>query len=193
MADLEDTNKTESEEIVMKWYIVNTHSGCENRAKLSLEERINSSNLKKYFGEVLVPVETTVETKKGGEKRQTTRKFFPGYMLVQMKLTDETWHLVKGTAKVSGFVGGTTEPPSMSDAEVERIIGKMKNCVEKPQLAANIELKDTVRVLDGPFGNFSGTVESLDRDKGKLCVLVSILGRVVPVELEFSQVEKVNA
>ena len=177
----------------MKWYIVNTHSGCENRAKLSLEERINSSNLKKYFGEVLVPVETTVETKKGGEKRQTTRKFFPGYMLVQMKLTDETWHLVKGTAKVSGFVGGTTEPPSMSDAEVERIIGKMKNCVEKPQLAANIELKDTVRVLDGPFGNFSGTVESLDRDKGKLCVLVSILGRVVPVELEFSQVEKVNA
>lgn len=193
MADLEDNKKTESEEIKMKWYIVNTHSGCENRAKLSLEERINASNLKQYFGEVLVPVETTVETKKGGEKRQTTRKFFPGYMLVQMHLTDETWHLVKGTAKVSGFVGGTTEPPSMSEAEVERIIGKMKNCVEKPQLAANIELKDTVRVLDGPFGNFSGTVESLDRDKGKLCVLVSILGRVVPVELEFSQVEKVNA
>ncbi|MBQ9394773.1 MAG: transcription termination/antitermination protein NusG [Proteobacteria bacterium] len=178
--------------MAMKWYIVNTHSGCENRAKLSLEERIKSSDLKDKFGEVLIPVETTVENRKGG-KRQTTRKFFPGYMLVQMELTDETWHLVKGTAKVSGFVGGTTEPPSMSDAEVERIIGKMNKTVEKTDLAASLELKDTVRVLDGPFVNFSGTVESLDRDKSRLCVLVSILGRVVPVELDFSQVEKVNA
>ena len=178
--------------MAMKWYIVNTHSGCENRAKLSLEERIKSSDLKDKFGEVLIPVETTVENRKGG-KRQTTRKFFPGYMLVQMELTDETWHLVKGTAKVSGFVGGTTEPPSMSDAEVERIIGKMNKTVEKTDLAASLELKETVRVLDGPFVNFSGTVESLDRDKSRLCVLVSILGRVVPVELDFSQVEKVNA
>ncbi|MBO4350182.1 MAG: transcription termination/antitermination protein NusG [Proteobacteria bacterium] len=179
--------------MAMKWYIVNTHSGCENRAKLSLEERIKTSNLQDKFGEVLVPVETVVEPKKGGEKRQRTRKFFPGYMLVQMELTDETWHLVKGTSKVSGFVGGTTEPPSMSDAEVERIIGKMNKSVEKPDSVFNIELKDTVRVLDGPFVNFSGTVESLDRDKSRLCVLVSILGRVVPVELDFSQVEKVNA
>ena len=179
--------------MAMKWYIVNTHSGCENRAKLSLEERIKSSNLKDKFGEVLVPVETTIESRKGGEKRQTTRKFFPGYMLVQMELTDETWHLVKGTAKVSGFVGGTTEPPAMSEAEVKRIIGKMNKSVEKPEAIANLELRDTVRVLDGPFVNFSGTVESLDRDKSRLCVLVSILGRVVPVELDFSQVEKVNA
>ncbi len=179
--------------MAMKWYIVNTHSGCENRAKASLEERIKTSNLKDKFGEVLVPVETMVETKKTGEKRHSTRKFFPGYMLVQMELTDETWHLGKGTAKVSGFVGGTTEPPSMSDAEVERIIGKMNKTVEKTDLAASLELKDTVRVLDGPFVNFSGTVESLDRDKSRLCVLVSILGRVVPVELDFSQVEKVNA
>ena len=177
----------------MKWYIVNTHSGCENRAKLSLEQRIRTSELKDKFGEVLVPVETTVETKKGGEKRQTTRKSFPGYMIVQMELTDETWHLVKGTDKVSGFVGGTTEPPSMSDEEVERIIGKMKTSVEKPDMASTLELKETVRVLDGPFMNFSGSVESIDREKGRLCVLVSILGRVVPVELEFSQVEKVNA
>jgi transcriptional antiterminator NusG len=110
-----------------------------------------------------------------------------------MKLTDETCHLVKGTSKVSGFVGGTTEPPAMSDAEVERIIGKMKTCVEKQDLASNLELKDTVRVLDGAFVNFSGTVESLDREKKRLCVLVSIFGRVVPVELDFSQVEKVNA
>ena len=189
----DSTQANAKEAIHLKWYIVNTHSGCENRAKLSLEERIKTSGLKDYFGEVLVPVETTVETKKGGGKRQTTRKFFPGYMLVQMQLTDETWHLVKGTPKVSGFVGGTKEPPAMSEAEVERIIGKMKTCVEKQDLVSNLELKDTVRVLDGAFANFSGTVESLDRDKGRLCVLVSILGRVVPVELDFSQVEKVNA
>ena len=179
--------------MAMKWYIVNTHSGCENRAKLSLEERIKSSDLKDKFGEVLVPVETMVETKKNGEKRQSTRKFFPGYMLVQMELTDETWHIVKSADKVSGFVGGSTEPPSMSDAEVERIIGKMKTSVEKPDVSVSLELKDTVRVLDGPFVNFSGTVESLDRDKKRVCVLVSILGRVVPVELDFSQIEKVNA
>lgn len=178
--------------MAMKWYIVNTHSGCENRAKLSLEERIKSSNLKEMFGSVLVPTETTVETKKTGTKRQSTRKFFPGYMLVQMELTDETWHLVKGTAKVSGFVGGTTEPPSMSDAEVERIIGKMNKTVEKSELCNTLELKDTVRILEGPFANFCGSVESLDRDKNRLCVLVNILGRDVPVELEFSQIEQVE-
>jgi transcriptional antiterminator NusG len=179
--------------MAMKWYIVNTHSGCENRAKQSLEKRIQESPLKDKFGEVLVPVETMVETKKNGEKRQSTRKFFPGYMLVQMELTDETWHIVKSADKVSGFVGGSTEPPSMSDAEVERIIGKMKTSVEKPDVSVSLDLKDTVRVLDGPFVNFSGTVESLDRDKKRVCVLVSILGRVVPVELDFSQIEKVNA
>ena len=179
--------------MAMKWYIVNTHSGCENRAKLSLEKRIQESPLKDKFGEVLVPVETMVETKKNGEKRQSTRKFFPGYMLVHMELTDETWHIVKSADKVSGFVGGSTEPPSMSDAEVERIIGKMKTSVEKPDVSVSLDLKDTVRVLDGPFVNFSGTVESLDRDKKRVCVLVSILGRVVPVELDFSQIEKVNA
>ena len=179
--------------MAMKWYIVNTHSGCENRAKQSLERIIESSPYKDKFGEVLVPVETVVETKKGGEKRQSTRKFFPGYMLVQMELTDETWHEVKKADKVSGFVGGTTEPPSMTDAEVERIIGKMKTSVEKPDVSLNLSLKDVVRVLDGPFVNFSGTVESLDKDKKRVCVLVSILGRVVPVELDFSQIEKVNA
>jgi len=183
-----------SEEIAMgmRWYIVNTHSGCENRAKLALEERIRTSHLQDKFGEVLVPVETTVENRRG-TRRQTTRKFFPGYMIVQMELTDETWHLVKGTPKVSGFVGGATNPPSMSDAEVERIIGDMKTGVEKPDLLGTLDLKDTVRVLDGPFVNFTGSVESIDREKSRLCVLVSILGRVVPVELDFSQVERVNA
>lgn len=172
-----------------KWYIVNTHSGCEKRARLSLIERINSSNLSDKFGEILVPEEKVA----GNGNRQTTRKFFPGYMLVQMELTDETWHLVKGTPKVSGFVGGTTEPPSMSDAEVEKIINKMKTSKETPERSVTFALKDTVRVLEGPFANFSGTVESVDKDKSHICVLVSILGRVVPVELDFSQVEKVNA
>lgn len=176
----------------MKWYIVNTHSGSENRAKLSLEERIKSSVHQEKFGEVLVPVETMVESRKG-VKRQTTRKFFPGYMLVQMEMTDETWHLVRGTPKVSGFVGGTTQPPAMSEEEVERIVGKMKKSVEKVDLHGSLDLKDSVRVLDGPFVNFTGTVESIDREKSRLCVLVSILGRVVPVELDFSQVEKVDA
>lgn len=182
--------------MAMKWYIVNTHSGCENRAKISLEERIKSSNLQDKFDEVLVPVETTVEAKKGGGKRETSRKFFPGYMLVHMELTDETWHLVKGTAKVSGFIGGSTgkldDTPAMSDAEVERIKNKMNKNVEKQELS-NLELNDMVKVLEGPFANFNGTVESIEKDKQRLRVLVSILGRVVPVELDFSQVEKVNA
>ncbi len=174
----------------MKWYIVNTASGCENRAKMSLEERINNSNLKDMFGEVLIPVETTVETKKNGEKRHSTRKFFPGYMLVRMELNDETWHLVKGTPKISGFVGGTTEPPSMSDEDVAKIKGKMDKSVEKPDLSATLEIKDTVRILNGSFVNFTGTVESIDREKSRVCVAVSILGRVVPVELDFSEVER---
>ncbi len=182
--------------MTMKWYIVNTHSGCEKRAMLSLKDRIASSSLKDLFGEVIVPEETTVESRKGGERRQTKRKFFPGYMLVQMELTDETWHLVKGTPKVSGFVGGTRTPletPSMSEAEVERILGKMSKSVEKTEAGISFDVHDEVRVLDGPFQNFSGTVESVDKDKSRLCVSVSILGRVVPVELEFSQVEKVSA
>lgn len=176
--------------MAMKWYIVNTQSGCENKAQKSLEERIRTSPLKDKFGQVLVPVETTLHK---GDKRETKRKFFPGYMLVQMELTEETWHIVKGSAKITGFVGGTTEPPSMSDAEVERIIGKMNKRSEDTTQGVDLGLHDTVRVLEGPFLNFSGTVESVDKDKSRVNVLVSILGRVVPVELDFSQVEKVNA
>ena len=179
--------------MAMKWYIVNTHSGFENKARQALEERVKASSLSDKFGEILVPVETTVETKKGGEKRTSTRKFFPEYMLVQMELTDETWHLVKGTPKIAGFVGGSTEPPAMSEKEVERILGNMKTTGEKTEVAQNIAVGDDVKVLDGAFANFTGSVEQVDREKGRLCVMVSILGRVVPVDLEFSQVEKVNA
>lgn len=165
---------------------------------MSLKDRIASLPQEKQelFGEVIVPEETTVESRKGGERRQTKRKFFPGYMLVQMELQEDTWHLVKGTPKVSGFVGGTKNPletPAMSELEVERILGKMSKSVEKSEAEIVYEVHDQVRVLDGPFQNFLGTVESVDKDKSRLCVSVSILGRVVPVELEFSQVEKVDA
>ncbi len=176
----------------MKWYIVNTYSGFENRAKANLEERIAASPHKDKFGDVLVPVETVVETKKG-EKKTSVRKFFPGYMLVQMELTSETWHIVKATPKVSGFVGGGTNPPAMTEKEVERILGKMKTSVEKADVVQDIVVNDNVKVLEGPLVNFTGTVESVDPEKGRLCVMVSILGRVVPVELEFVQVEKVDA
>ncbi len=176
----------------MKWYIVNAHSGFENKAKIALQERIEASTLKDFFGDILIPVETVIESKKG-EKRTTTRKFFPGYLLVQMELTNETWHLVKSTPKITGFVGGGTTPPAMPDAEVQRILGQMKESIDKPDLLQSIEEGDNVRVTDGPFSNFTGSIEQVDRDKGRVRVLVSIFGRVVPVELEFGQVEKVSA
>lgn len=181
-----------SENPSMKWYIVNTHSGFESKAKLALEERVRNAGQQEHFGEILIPVETVVESKKG-EKRTSTRKFFPGYMLVQMNLTNETWHLVKGTTRVTGFVGGSSNPPAMPEAEVARIRGQMKDSSEKPDLLQSIEEGDNVRVNDGPFSNFTGMVEQVDRDKGRVRVLVSIFGRVVPVELEFAQVEKVSA
>lgn len=175
----------------MKWYVVNAHSGYENKAKIALEERIESAGLNEQFGEILIPVETVMETKKG-EKRTSTRKFFPGYMLVQMNLTDETWHIVKSTPKVTGFVGGGLKPPAMPEVEVHRILSQMRDSEEKPDLLQSIEEGDNVRVNDGPFSNFTGLVEQVDRDKGRVRVLVSIFGRVVPVELEFAQVEKVT-
>ena len=176
----------------MKWYIVNAHSGYENKAKIALEERIAASDLQDHFGQILIPVETVIENRKG-EKRTSTRKFYPGYLLVQMTLTNETWHMVKATPKVTGFVGGGSKPPAMSEAEVARILGQMKASEEKPDLLQSLDEGDNVRVTDGPFSNFTGNVEQVDRDKGRIRVLVSIFGRVVPVELEFGQVEKVTA
>lgn len=181
-----------SENPPKKWYIVNTHSGFESKAKLALEERIRTAHVEEHFGEILIPVETVIENKKG-EKRTATRKFFPGYLLVQMNLTNETWHLVKATPRVTGFVGGSANPPAMPDAEVQRIRAQMLDSSEKPDLLQSIEQGDTVRVSDGPFSNFTGMVEQVDRDKSRIRVLVSIFGRVVPVELEFGQVEKVSA
>ncbi len=177
--------------MAMKWYGVHTYSGYENKVKLSLEERIRSLNVEDYFGEVLIPSETVVELKKG-ERRTSTRKFFPGYILVRMELNDETWHVVKDTPKVTGFVGGGKQPATIPDEEVAKITARMEEDVERPKPKVAFEVGETVRVVDGPFLNFTGVVEDVKPEKAKLKVMVSIFGRVTPVELEFIQVEKTS-
>jgi len=171
-----------------KWYGVHTYSGFENKVKLNLTERIKNEGVEQYFDEILIPSETVVELKKG-EKRTSSRKFFPGYILVKMELNDETWHIVKETSKVTGFVGGNTPFP-IADEEVGKITRRMEEGAEKPRPKVQFEVGETVRVVDGPFLNFSGIVEDVKPDKGKLRVAVTIFGRATPVELEFMQVEK---
>jgi len=171
-----------------KWYGVHTYSGFENKVRLNLLERIKNEGMEELFEEVLIPSETVVELKKG-EKRTSSRKFFPGYILVKMELNDETWHIVKETSKVTGFVGGNTPFP-IPDEEVNKITRRMEEGAEKPRPKVLFEVGETVRVVDGPFLNFSGIVEDVKPDKGKLRVTVTIFGRATPVELEFMQVEK---
>ncbi len=177
--------------MAMKWYGVHTYSGYENKVKLNLEERIKALGFEEEFGEVLIPSETVVELR-NGERRTSTRKFFPGYILVQMDLNDETWHVVSGTAKVTGFVGGGKNPPAISEEEIAKIVGRIEEGVEHPKPKVEFEIGETVRVVDGPFVNFTGIVDDVNLDKAKLKVMVSIFGRVTPVELEFIQVEKTN-
>ncbi len=177
--------------MMMKWYGIHTYSGYENKVKLNLEERIRALGAQEKFGQVLIPSETVVELKKG-ERRTSTRKFFPGYILVQMELDSETWHIVKETPKVTGFVGGGTNPPAIPDEEVGKITTRMEEGVERPKPKVEFEVGETVRVIDGPFLNFTGVVEDVKPDKGKLKVMVSIFGRTTPVELEFIQVEKTS-
>ncbi len=165
--------------------VTKTKSSC------ALEERIRSLNVEDCFGEVLIPAETVVELKKG-ERKTSTRKFFPGYILVQMELNDETWHVVKDTPKVTGFVGGGTVPATIPDEDVAKITARMEEDVERPKPKVAFEVGETVRVVDGPFLNFTGVVEDVKPDKAKLKVMVSIFGRVTPVELEFIQVEKTS-
>ncbi|OGT96927.1 MAG: transcription termination/antitermination factor NusG [Geobacteraceae bacterium GWB2_52_12] len=172
----------------MKWYGVHTYSSFENKVRLNLLESIKNEKMESFFEEILIPCETVVELKKG-EKKTSSRKFFPGYILVKMELTDETWHLVKETAKVTGFVGGNTPFP-IADEEVNKITRRMEEGAEKPRPKVQFEVGETVRVVDGPFLNFSGIVEDVKPDKGKLRVTVTIFGRATPVELEFMQVEK---
>ncbi len=175
--------------MALKWYVVHTYSGYENKVKAALEERISSSGLFDKFGEVLVPTEEVVELVRG-KRKTSSRKFYPGYILVQMELTDEAWHLVQETAKVTGFLGGRDSPASLTDEEAEKIMGQVEAGKLKPQPKFMFEPGDEVRVIDGPFTNFLGTVEDVKPDKGKIRVLVSIFGRPTPVELEFVQVTK---
>jgi len=172
-----------------QWYVVHTYSGFENRAKLALEQRIKEMGKGESFGAVLVPSEKVVEVVKG-EKRTSSRKFFPGYILVQMELNDETWYLVKNTPKVTGFVGGATNPAPISEDEVATIVEQMEEGRAHPKPKFEFSKGERVKVVDGPFSNFTGLVEDVNQDKGKLRVLVSIFGRSTPVELEFFQVEK---
>jgi len=177
--------------MAMRWYGVHTYSGFENKVKLNLEERIRMLGVEEQFGQILIPSETVVELK-NGERRTSSRKFFPGYILVQMELNNETWHVVKDTPKVTGFVGGGTAPPAIPDEEIAKITTRIEEGAERPKPKVEFEVGETVRVVDGPFLNFTGVVEDVKPDKGKLKVMVSIFGRVTPVELEFIQVEKTS-
>jgi transcriptional antiterminator NusG len=171
-----------------KWYIVHTYSGHENKAKLTLLERVRNANLTEYFGDVLVPTESVMEVVKG-QRRTTTRKFFPGYMFVQMVLDDRTFHLVKNTPKITGFLGGT-KPTPVPEREITGVQTNMSEGKTKPKARVSFEAGDSVRVIEGPFQNFPAKVEEVKADKQKVRVSLSMFGRPTTVELDFAQVEK---
>lgn len=174
-----------------RWYVVHAYSGFEKSVQRALVERVARADMQDMFGQILVPVEEVVEMR-GGQKSVTERKFFPGYVLVEMEMNDDTWHLVKSTPKVTGFIGGTaTKPTPISEKEVGEILHQMQEGVEKPKPKVLFEVGEFVRVKEGPFTDFNGSVESVNYEKSRLHVLVTIFGRATPVELEFSQVEKV--
>ena len=176
--------------VAKRWYVVQAYSGFEHQVKRSLEEHIRRSGLQDRFGEILVPTEEVIEMREG-QKRRSERKFFPGYVLVQMELDDATWHLVKEVPKVLGFIGGTKDRPApITDREAERILNRIKEGAEKPRPKILFEPGELVRVIDGPFNDFNGTVEDVNYEKNRLRVSVTIFGRSTPVDLEFSQVEK---
>ena len=173
-----------------RWYVVHAYSGYEKQVMRALRERITLSGLEDQFGEVLVPTEEVVEMR-AGQKRRSERKFFPGYVLVEMELNDDTWHLVKSTPRVMGFIGGKADKPApLSDAEARRILDRMEEGGEKPTPKTLFEPGEIVRVIDGPFNDFNGVVEEVNYEKSKLKVSVLIFGRPTPVELEFGQVQK---
>ena len=174
----------------MAWYVVHTYSGFENKAKIALEERIKSLKKESFFGEIIVPEENVVELVKG-QKKTTKRRFFPGYILVKMILTQETWHIVKNTPKITGFVGDKINPVPVPESDVQKMTHRIAEGQVKPRPRISFHEGENVRVVDGPFSNFNGTVEDVNPDKGKVKVLVSIFGRSTPVELDFIQVEKI--
>lgn len=174
----------------LRWYVVHAYSGMEKTVERNILERISRAGMQDKFGRVLVPMEEVVEIK-NGQKKTTERKFFPGYVLVEMIMDDDTWHLIKHTNKVTGFVGGTKNRPApISEAEVMKIVHQMQEGTEKPRHKVEFVVGEFVRVKDGPFTDFTGSVEDVNYDKSKVRVAVTIFGRSTPVELEFSQIEK---
>jgi transcriptional antiterminator NusG len=185
---MEENQKDQNKEL--KWYVVHTYSGFENKVKTNLEERVKALNQAEFFGKILVPTEQVIELIKG-HKKTSSRKFYPGYIMVQMALNKDTWHTVRNTAKVTGFIGGGTIPAPVPNEEAERIMRQMEEGISKPKPRYNFEEGDSVRVVDGPFSNFQGTVEEVKPDKEKLKVMITIFGRSTPVELDFIQVNKI--
>ena len=172
-----------------RWYIVHTYSGHEQKAMRSLLDRAKSMGMEEHFDEVLIPEETVVEMVKG-ERRTSKRKYFPGYILVRMELNDETWHVVRGTPKITGFVGGDKTPPSISEEEVARMTEQIKEGAAKPKPKILFDEGENVRVIDGPFANFSGYVDEVMTEKEKVRVMVHVFGRATPVVLDYTNVEK---
>jgi transcription termination/antitermination protein NusG len=176
--------------MALQWYVVHAYSNYEHKVKSSLQERVRRAGLENKFGEILVPTEEVVEMREG-QRRKSERKFFPGYVLVQMEMDDETWHLVKEVPKVLGFIGGSSDRPApITDREAQAILNRVQEGVDKPRPKILFEPGEVVRVTDGPFNDFSGVVEQVNYEKSKVRVAVQILGRSTPVELDFSQVEK---
>jgi transcriptional antiterminator NusG len=176
----------------MRWYIIHAYSGFERKVKESLESRVQAFGLQDKIGRVVIPMETVTQVR-NGKKYNMEQLVYPGYVLVEMELSDEVWHVVKATPRVTGFLGGATHPTPLSDDEVGQIIFRVASSKEKPKLKVKFEKNETVRITEGPFANFNGTVDEVNEDRSTLKVMVTIFGRATPVELEFGQVEKVAA
>jgi transcription termination/antitermination protein NusG len=174
-----------------RWYVLHVYSGFEKKVAGSIKEQAEQKGMGPLFEQVLVPMDNVVETRKGNKKVNAERKFFPGYVLAKMEMTDETWHLVKNTPKVTGFLGGRGRPSPITEGEADRLLRQIKEGIEKPKPSITYEIGEQVRVIDGPFTSFNGMVEEVDEEKTRLKVSVSIFGRPTPVELEYGQVEKV--